>query len=163
MPAPMLAVGQFARERDRADMQGILQPRDTSEAVGERTHDRARGLPMAATAPAQPAQANGRPGSLRDAGLRDSHDRPCPGADSGAAKEHESDGLCQVLPDTRSEARPRPALAADPPAERTCVGSSSNDRGLPPEVEALCALLARANRRVAAERRSTSRKLRVVR
>ena len=54
-------------------------------------------------------------------------------------------------------------LAMDRAAERTCVGSLSNDGSLPPEVEALCALLARANQRIAAERRSTSRKLRVVR
>ncbi len=54
-------------------------------------------------------------------------------------------------------------LAMGRASERTCVERSSNDRSLPPEVEALCALLAGANRRIAAERRSTSRELRVVR
>ena len=58
---------------------------------------------------------------------------------------------------------PSRALARNPSSKRKCVGSSSNDGTLPPEVEALCALLAHANQRIAAERRSTSRKLRVVR
>ena len=69
----------------------------------------------------------------------------------------------QGQPDAQRAVPTRPMLASHPPTERTCVSSSSNGRSLPPEAEALCALLARANRRIEAERRSTSRDLRVVR
>jgi hypothetical protein len=83
--------------------------------------------------------------------------------DDGAAREYESDPLCQAQPDVVHAAPSSRGLAVNPPTDPTCVRSSSNDPGLPAEVEALCALLARANRRIAAERRSKSGKLRVLR